>query len=80
MVNTALSTTDLSIGYTEAKRKALSLISAFKLDTNRSVHYSNIQKDRLVKAMSKTINGVELTLNQGDASLCGPAAFLFVIV
>ncbi len=80
MLNTALSTTDLSMGYTEAKRKAFSLISAFKLNTNRSAHYPNIPKDKLVEAMSKTVNSIGRTLNQGKASLCGPAAFLFVIV
>ncbi len=80
MVNTALSTTDSPIGYTEAKRKALSLIRAFKLDSNRSVHYPKIKKLDLVDAMTQTVNGVKLTLNQGKASLCGPAAFLFVIV
>ena len=66
-----------------ARKKALQLISAFRLDKSvqdKSAHYSGVTKSDVADDLEKVINGNKKPIEQGDSSLCGPAAFFFPIL
>ena len=76
-----MSNTPTKLSYPDSKTKALALIKTFQSNQRgASTHYPNIQASRLAISLTDTVNGINRTINQGRASLCGPAAFFFVLV
>ncbi len=77
------------VSFQTAKRKALQLISAFQNNSiSNSRHYPNLRKQSIIRELTDTVNTINLNnnfnnrnplLNQGSASLCGPAAFFFTL-
>jgi len=80
-----------SIGYNDAMKIAKSLINDFEHCTYipnstpsnsnpSSEHYPSVDYQSFLFSLKATIQGSDWTLDQERSSLCGPAAFFFILV
>ena len=62
-----------------SRQRANLLITKFEMRNQKNSHYPHIKKRDLARELRARVETPSL-IDQGDASLCGPAAFLYILV
>ncbi len=69
------------VNYQTALTRAFQLVSAFKVNSLKvSTHYPKIRKQDVTDDLTDTLNNIQPFISQESSSLCGPAAFFYILL